>query len=47
MRKWRSFWRDVVPPHILEELEVWFGVLVGLGALLMLYASLAAEPARR
>lgn len=46
MRKWRSFWRDVVPPHVLEELEVWFGVLVGLGALLMLYASLAAQPAR-
>jgi Ca-activated chloride channel family protein len=46
MRNWRSLWRSVLPPHVLEELEVWIGVLVALGALLMLYASLAAQPAR-
>jgi Ca-activated chloride channel family protein len=46
MRDWRSLWRSVLPPHLLEELEVWIGVLVALGALLMLYASLAAHPAR-
>jgi Ca-activated chloride channel family protein len=46
MRNWRSLWRSVLPPHLLEELEVWIGVLVALGALLMLYASLAAQSAR-
>jgi Ca-activated chloride channel family protein len=46
MRSWRSLWRNVLPPHVVEEIEVWFGVLIGLGALLMLYASLTAQPAR-
>lgn len=44
MRNWRSIWRSALPPQLLEELQVWIGVLVALGALLMLYATLAAQP---
>jgi hypothetical protein len=45
MRKWRTFWRDGLSPGVCEEIETWVGVLLGLGALLMLYATLTAQAA--
>jgi hypothetical protein len=45
MRKWRTFWRDGLSPRVCEEIETWGGVLLGLGALLLLYATLSAQAA--
>jgi hypothetical protein len=36
MRNWRSLW---------DELETWVGVLLGVGALLLLYVTLTAQAA--
>ena len=45
MRKWKSLWRGALSPQVWDELETWAGVLLGLGALLLLYATLTAQAA--
>ena len=45
MRKWKTLWRGELSPQVCEEIETWVGVLLGLGALLLLYATLTAQAA--
>jgi hypothetical protein len=45
MRKLKSLWRGEWSPRVCEEIETWVGVLLGLGALLLLYATLTAQAA--
>jgi hypothetical protein len=45
MSKWKSLWRGALSPHVCEEIETWAAVLLGLGALLLLYATLTAQAA--
>jgi hypothetical protein len=43
--KWKSLWRGALSPHVCEEIEIWAGVVLGLSALLLLYATLTAQAA--
>jgi hypothetical protein len=43
MRKWKSCWREAMSPRVCEEIETWAGVVLGLGALLLLYVTLTAQ----
>lgn len=45
MRKWRRLWRGGLSPQVFEEIETWAAVLLGLSALLLLYATLTAQAA--
>jgi Ca-activated chloride channel family protein len=45
MRKLKALWRSGLPPRMRDELETWSGVLLALGAALLLYATLKAQAA--
>ena len=46
MRRLKVWWRDALSPRVWEELETWVGVLLTLGAALLLYATLKAQAAQ-
>src|SRR5262245_29679915 len=46
MRKLKTLWRSALSPRVWEELETWFGVLLAVGAALLLYATLKNQAAR-
>lgn len=45
MRKLKILWRTGLPPRVCEELETWIGVLLALGAAVLLYATLKSQAA--
>ncbi|HUQ53159.1 MAG TPA: marine proteobacterial sortase target protein, partial [Gammaproteobacteria bacterium] len=45
MGKLKTLWRNAVSQRVWEELEVWIGVLLALGAAAVLYATLTAQAA--
>jgi Ca-activated chloride channel family protein len=45
MRKLKTLWRHARATHALEELELWIGVLLALGAAVLLYVTLTAQAA--
>jgi Ca-activated chloride channel family protein len=45
MRKLKLLWRNALTPRVCEELEVWIGALLLLGAALLLYATIKAQAA--
>ena len=45
MRKLKTLWRSALSPRVWEELETWFGVLLAVGAALLLYATLKDQAA--
>ena len=46
MRRLKVWWRGARSPRIWDELETWAGVLLTLGAALLLYATLKAQAAQ-
>jgi Ca-activated chloride channel family protein len=45
MHKLKTLWRSARPPRVCEELETWIGVLLALGAALLLYLTLKGQAA--
>ena len=45
MRKLKTLWRNALSPRVWEELETWFGVLLAVGAALLLYTTLKNQAA--
>lgn len=45
MRKLKALWRNACSPPAWDELETWINVLLSLGAVLLLYATLTAQAA--
>ncbi len=43
MRKLKVLWRSALSSRVCEEIETWVTVLLGLGAALLLYATLKAQ----
>ena len=46
MHKLKTLWRSALSPRVCEELETWIGVLLALGAAVLLFATLKAQAAR-
>ena len=46
MRKLKGWWRAALSPWVWDEVETWIGVLLALGAALLLYATLTAQAAQ-
>ncbi len=45
MRKLKTLWRSALSPRVCEELETWIGVLLALGAAVLLFVTLKSQAA--